>query len=30
MNMMKAVLSLDGVDKFTKDNEKEINQNSEI
>ena len=29
MNMMKAVLSLDGVDKFTKDNEKEINQNSE-
>ena len=30
MNMMKTVLSLDGVDKFTKDNEKEINQNSEI
>ena len=30
MNMMKAVLSLDGVDKFTKDNEKKINQNSEI
>ena len=30
MNMMKAVLSLDGVDEFTKDNEKEINQNSEI
>ena len=30
MNMMKAVLSLDEVDKFTKDNEKEINQNSEI
>ena len=30
MNMMKAVLSLDGVDKFTKDNEKEINQNSEM
>ena len=29
-SMMKAVLSLDGVDKFTKDNEKEINQNSEI
>ena len=30
MNVMKAVLSLDGVDEFTKDNEKEINQNSEI
>ena len=30
MNMMKAVLSLDGVDKINKDNEKEINQNSEI
>ena len=30
MNMMKAVLSLEGVDKLTKDNEKKINQNSEI
>ena len=30
MNMMKAVLSLDGVDKFTKDNEKEINENKDL
>ena len=30
MDMMKAVLSLEGVDKLTKDNEKEIKENSEI
>ena len=30
INMMKAVLSLEGVDKLTKDNEKEIKENAEI
>ena len=30
MNMMKVVLSLDGVDKLIKDNEKEIKENSEV
>ena len=30
MDMMKAVLSLEGVDKLTKDNEKEIKENAEI
>ena len=30
INMMKAVLSLEGVDKLIKDNEKEIKENAEI
>jgi len=30
MNIMKEVLSLDGVDKLTKENENEINENSDI
>ncbi len=30
MDMMKSVLSLEGVDKLTKDNEKEINENKDL
>ena len=30
MNIMKEVLSLDGVDKLTKENENEIKENSDI